>query len=106
IHTGRRDHALAVPNDALLDDADGSDVATVLRVRDGRMQRTRVRPGLRGLPASAVHESTPDGGQLGAAGALDPEQLPEDGERVRIEGQPLPDAGNARTHGESPLPFN
>lgn len=106
IHTGRRDNALAVPNDALLDDADGSDVATVLRVRDGRMQRTRVRLGLRGLAASEVLEGLQAGDQVVAAGALDPEQLPEDGERVRIEGQPLPDAGNARTHGESPLPFN
>src|SRR5690606_29084140 len=107
IHTGSRDNTLAVPNDALLDAADGSDVATVLRVRDGRVQRTQVRLGLRGLAASEVLEGLQPGDQVVAAGAVDPGELPEDGDRVRIEGQPQPDAGDdADTHGESPLPLN
>src|SRR5690606_33992025 len=96
-----------VPNDALLDAADGSDVATVLRVRDGRVQRTQVRLGLRGLAASEVLEGLQPGDQVVAAGALDPGELPEDGERVRIEGQPQPDAGDdAGSHGASPLPVS
>ena len=107
IHTGSRDNALGVPNDALLDAADGSDEAMVLRVRDGRVQRTQVRLGLRGLAASEVLEGLQAGDQVVAAGALDPEQLPADGERVRIEGQPLPASDTAAsTRGESPLPFN
>jgi HlyD family secretion protein len=107
IHTGSRDSALAVPNDSLLDAADGSGEATVLRVRDGRVQRTQVRLGLRGLAASEVLEGLQAGDQVVAAGALDPEQLPADGERVRIEGQPLPASDTAAsTRGESPLPFN
>lgn len=107
IHTGSRDNTLAVPNDALLDAPEGSDGATVLRVRDGRVQRTQVRLGLRGLAASEVLEGLQAGDQVVAAGALDPEELPEDGERIRIEGQPLPEADSAAsTRGESPLPFN
>lgn len=109
IHTGRRDKALVVPNDALLGASDASDRATVLRVRDGRVQRTPVRLGLRGLAASEVVEGLRAGDQVVAAGALAPADLPEDGQRVRIAGQPMPDAGsaaNAGTSREIPVKFN
>ena len=106
IVTGRRGNALVVPNDALLDAGDGGDRATVLRVRDGRVQRTRVRLGLRGLAASEVREGLRAGDEVLAAGALDPAELPPDGEHVRVEGQPLPDPRAAASHGELPINFD
>ncbi|QCO66966.2 efflux RND transporter periplasmic adaptor subunit [Luteimonas yindakuii] len=105
ILTGRRDDALAVPNDALLDDADGSDRAAVLRVRDGRVQRTPVRLGLRGLAMSEVLEGLQAGDRVLAVGALAADAVPEDGTRVRVEGQPAPQAGHA-TRGELPVAFD
>lgn len=102
IDTGSRDHALAVPNDALLNAGAGADGAEVLRVRAGRVQRTPVRLGLRGLAMSEVVEGLDAGDRVLAAGALDPAQLPKDGSRIRIEGQPPPEAGNA-TRGELPV---
>ena len=105
IHTGRRDEALVVPNDALLDASNASDRASVLRVRNGRVQHVEVTLGLRGLAASEVVEGLEAGDQVVATGALDPAELPEDGARVRIEGQPLPDPAeaNADTRGELPI---
>ncbi|GGK14000.1 efflux RND transporter periplasmic adaptor subunit [Luteimonas terricola] len=105
ILTGSRDSALAVPNDALLEASDGSDRATVLRVRDGRVERTPVRLGLRGLAVSEVLDGVEEGDRVVAAGALEPSGLPGDGSRVRVEGQPLPDAGHA-TRGELPVRFD
>ncbi|TKS52892.1 efflux RND transporter periplasmic adaptor subunit [Luteimonas yindakuii] len=105
ILTGRRDDALAVPDDALLDDDDGSDRAAVLRVRDDRVQRTPVRLGLRGLAMSEVLEGLQAGDRVLAAGALAADAVPEDGTRVRVEGQPAPQAGHA-TRGELPVAFD
>lgn len=105
ILTGRSARALAVPNDALLGATPGSDEAGVLRVRDGRVRRVPVRLGLRGLAMSEVVDGLAEGDKVLAAGALGPDALPEDGDRVRIEGQPLPDAGGA-TRGELPVRFN
>src|SRR5690606_19358814 len=64
ILTGSRDHTLAVPNDALLGLGIGSDQASVLRVRDGRVQRTPVRLGLRGLAMSEVLEGLEPGDRV------------------------------------------
>ena len=105
ILTGSRDSALAVPNDALLGAGAGSDRATVLRVRGGRVERTPVRLGLRGLAMSEVLEGLGSGDRVLAAGALAPGDLPDDGARVRIEGQPAPDAGR-ETRGELPVRFD
>lgn len=105
ILTGRREDALAVPNDALLDAGAGSDGAAVLLVRDGRVQRTPVRIGLRGLAMSEVREGLRAGDRVLAAGALDPADLPDDGSRVRVAGQPPPDSGHA-TRGELPVKFD
>ncbi|MGY1409284.1 efflux RND transporter periplasmic adaptor subunit [Luteimonas sp. A611] len=106
ILTGRSDRALAVPNDALLDARAGSGQASVLRVRDGRVQRSLVQLGLRGLAMSEVLEGLEAGDQVVAAGALGPEELPEDGDRVRIEGQPAPEAGDDSRRGELPAQFD
>jgi HlyD family secretion protein len=55
IETGRRDHALVVPNDALLSAAAGGRRA-VLLVRDGRVARIPVTTGLRGAMMTEVTE--------------------------------------------------
>ncbi|MGY0504270.1 efflux RND transporter periplasmic adaptor subunit [Luteimonas sp. e5] len=102
ILTGQRDHALAVPNDALLDASPGSDAAYVLRVRDGRVKRTAVRLGLRGLAMSEVLEGLEEGDQVLAAGALEPERIPADGSRVRLDGQPPPDDASSASSRELP----
>lgn len=52
IETDRRANALVVPNDALANVK--KDKADVLLLRDGQVQRQRVRLGLRGLSASEV----------------------------------------------------
>ena len=79
IATGRRDAALLLPHDALLE-GEGNH-ATVLAVRDGRLQRLPVTLGLRGLAASEVTGGLAAGDQVLAtanAGAL------ADGARVRV----------------------
>src|SRR5690606_7066128 len=105
IRTGTREQALAVPNDALLDAQEGVLDASVLRVRNGRVQRVPVRLGLRGLAMTEVLEGLAPGDRVVAAGAIEPGVLPEDGSRVRIEGQPAPDPGHA-TRGELPVSFD
>jgi HlyD family secretion protein len=102
INTGSRDQALAVPNDALLGADVGSDRADILLVRDGRVQRTPIRLGLRGLAMSEVLDGVREGDRVLAAGALDPADVPKDGSRVRIEGQAPPESGRA-TRGELPV---
>ncbi|TLX22233.1 efflux RND transporter periplasmic adaptor subunit [Thermomonas fusca] len=103
--TGERERALAVPNDALLDARDGSDRATVLLVRDGRVRRTAVTLGLRGLAMSEVTAGLREGDRVLAASALDADALPADGDRVRIEAQMLP-ASDSATRRELPVKFN
>ncbi|WP_221441762.1 efflux RND transporter periplasmic adaptor subunit [Luteimonas sp. MC1825] len=105
IRTGSREDALAVPNDALLDADAGSNRASVLLVRDGRVQRTTVRIGLRGLAMSEVTEGLRAGDHVLAAAALDAADLPGDGSRVRVARQPPPDSGHA-TRGELPVKFD
>ena len=103
--TGQRERALALPNDALLDARDGSDRATVLVVRDGRVRRTVVTLGLRGLAMSEVTAGLRAGDHVLAASGLAADALPADGDRVRIEGQPLP-TGDSATRRELPVKFN
>lgn len=102
ILTGRSERALAVPNDALLDAGPGARRAGVLRVREGRVQRVEVRLGLRGLAMTEVLEGLEEGDRVVAAGALDPERMPAEGDRVRIVAQAAPEAGDARS-GELPV---
>lgn len=102
IRTGERDNAIVLPDDALLDARDGSDRATVLTVRDGRVQRTGVTLGLRGLAMSEITSGLNDGDVVVAAAALDPKALPEDGQRVRVEHQAAPSVDTS-TRGELPV---
>lgn len=91
VETGRRERALLVPNDALLDVA--AEHGYVLVVRDGRVHRAQVALGLRGLALTEVTAGVQAGERvLGAAAGV------TDGQRVRVIEQPLPtsDAPGAR----------
>lgn len=77
IETGRRDRALALPNDALLPGADGSAVLTVV---DGRVARRTVQTGLRSVSMTEVVQGLAAGDVVLADAAA--QQLP-DGTRVR-----------------------
>ena len=105
ILTGAREHALVIPNDALVGASAGSDRARVLVLRGGRLERVDVRLGLRGLAMSEVLEGLEEGERVLAAGAIDPAAMPEDGSRARIRGEPLRDPGSA-TRGELPVSFD
>jgi len=99
VETGRRDNALAVPNDALLDAG-----AAVLVVREGRLARQAVRTGLAGLAMTEVLEGLAAGDLVlaDAAGVAAVE-----GERVRAEvgALPAPDAA-ASSRRELPVQFD
>jgi HlyD family secretion protein len=102
IQTGRRDRALAVPNDALLLLADGT--RAVLVVRDGRLQRVPVRLGLAGLAMSEVIEGVAAGDQV-LAGATGVTGV-SDGDRVRIGRESLPAGASGATRRELPVNFD
>jgi HlyD family secretion protein len=103
--TGQRQRALAVPNDALLDLREGSDQASVLVVREGRVRRVPVTLGLRGTAMSEVVSGLRAKDRVLAVAGLGVGQLPHDGDRVRVEIQPQPSAA-AATRNELPLRFN
>ncbi len=98
IETGRRDRALAVPNDALLSLPDGS--RAVLAVRDGRVRQTRVRLGLSSLVMSEVLDGLAAGDEV-LAGAARVSDVGE-GDRVRV-GRQAPPAGDDATRRELPV---
>ena len=102
VETGRRERALAVPNDALLLEADGT--RAVLAVRDGHLQRVPVRLGLAGLAMSEVLEGVASGDQVlsGAAGVTGVAA----GDRVRVGLEALPAAGVDATRRELPVNFD
>jgi HlyD family secretion protein len=101
IETGRRDGALAVPNDALLQQPDGTHAALV--VRDGHLQRVAVRLGLTSLAVSEVLDGVVAGDEVlaGAAGI----NAVAGGDRVRVSREPLP-AGLDATRRELPVNFD
>lgn len=82
IETGRRDRALAVPNDALTQ-VHGS-AAQVLVVREGKVVRQSVSLGLRGLAMTEVLA----GLQAGDRVLADPMLALEEGARVRFVARP------------------
>jgi HlyD family secretion protein len=103
VETGRRDQAIAVPNDALLD-AEGPAPA-VLLVREGRVRRTPVQLGLRGLAASEVTSGLAAGDLvLASAQAVVDVKA---GDRVRVTAQPVPGpASDAASRRELPVSFD
>ena len=84
ILTGRRDSALALPNDALA--AVQGARAQVVRVSEGRLQRVAVELGLRGTAFSEVTTGLAAGDRI----LVDPGVALAEGTRVRIEPWPLP----------------
>ncbi len=102
VETGRRDAALAVPNDALR--AVQGDRAEVLALRGGRVRIVPVRLGLRGLAASEVVEGLESGERVLADAAA---TTATDGERARLSAQPLPAAADTgATRRELPVNLN
>ncbi len=87
IETGRRDQALAIPNDALI--AIRGNTAQVLAVRAGQVQLTEVTLGLRGLAMTEVQR----GLQAGDTVLADATAPLSDGTRVRFIEQALPVSG-------------
>ena len=84
IETDRRAKALVIPNDALANVKE--DNAEVLLLRDGQVQRQRVRLGLRGLAASEVLSGLSEGDEI----LVDATASLTDGERVRTTLQAAP----------------
>lgn len=84
IETDQRAKALVIPNDALANVKE--DNAEVLLLRDGKVQRQRVRLGLRGLAASEVLSGLSEGDEI----LVDATASLADGERVRTTLQVAP----------------
>jgi len=101
VQTGARDQALAIPNDALNLLPDGQ--VSVLRVTAGKVTRTPVSLGLRGLVMTEVLTGLSSGDRVLADGQTD---LP-DGSRVRVTdlALPMPAADRASAR-ELPVSFN
>ena len=96
-----RNQPLVVPNDALRLLPSGG--ANVGRVSDGKLNRTPVSLGLRGLAMTEVTAGLRSGDRVLAEGKTD---LP-DGSRVRVSDLALPQAGTDRANArELPVSFN
>jgi len=103
IETGRREQALAVPNDALT--SVQGDHAQVLLLRNGKVQRRRVTLGLRGLVMSEVLEGLSAGDRVLA----DATRSLSEGDRVRFTERQAPVAvssDDTATRNEPPVNFN
>ena len=90
VETGRRDKALAVPNDALLEGAAAQ--PAVLVVRDGRLRRVPVRLGLQGLVMTEVVDGLSAGDLVLASAATVSAQ---EGARLRVAVERLPQSSTA-----------
>jgi HlyD family secretion protein len=101
VETARREQAIVVPNDALLEQPDGKRVAWV--VRDGRVQRVPVQIGLQGLAMSEVLSGLGAGDAVlaGAEGVAI-----QAGHRVRVSLEPLPAVDADRGASRRELPVN
>ncbi|MGI1794869.1 efflux RND transporter periplasmic adaptor subunit [Acinetobacter variabilis] len=102
VETGRRDRTLAVPNDAL-GKVQGNQ-ATVLLVRDSKIQRQKVQLGLRGLAMSEVISGLKAGDQV----LSDATSTLKDGTRVRFKPEEINYANqnnDASNKNELPVKF-
>lgn len=102
VETGRRDRSLAIPNDAL--GMVQGDQTTVLLVRDSKIQRQKVKMGLRGLAMSEVISGLKAGDQVlsNATSTL------KDGTRVRFRPEEINYANqnnDASNKNELPVKF-
>jgi HlyD family secretion protein len=101
VETGRRDHAIVVPNDAL--GAVDGNRATVWLVVDGRAVRRQVQLGLRGLIRTEVTAGLRQGDRVlvEAPATLKP------GDRVRVvPGAAIASTDAAATRKELPAKFD
>ena len=102
VETGRRDRTLAIPNDAL--GKVQGDQATVLLVRDSKIQRQKVKLGLRGLAMSEVISGLKVGDQV----LSDATSTLKDGTRVRFKPEEINYAdqnSDASNKNELPVKF-
>lgn len=102
VETGRRDRTLAIPNDAL--GKVQGDQATVLLVRDSKIQRQKVKLGLRGLAMSEVISGLKVGDQV----LSDATSTLKDGTRVRFKPEEINYAdqnNDASNKNELPVKF-
>lgn len=102
VETGRRDRTLAIPNDAL--GKVQGDQATVLLVRDSKIQRQKVQLGLRGLAMSEVISGLKEGDQV----LSDATSTLKDGTRVRFKPEEINYAdqnNDASNKNELPVKF-
>jgi HlyD family secretion protein len=102
VETGRRDRTLAIPNDALKKVQ--GDQATVLLVRDSKIQRQKVKLGLRGLAMSEVISGLKVGDQV----LSDATSTLKDGTRVRFKPEEINYAdqnNDASNKNELPVKF-
>lgn len=98
LETGRRESALAVPNDALADSFGGR--AELWIVVDGKAKRRPVTLGLRGMMLSEVTSGVQAGNWILANG----DAKITEGQRVRILKQEVPEIGNSSaTRNELPM---
>ena len=102
VETGRRDRTLAIPNDAL--GKVQGDQATVLLIRDSKIQRQKVKLGLRGLAISEVISGLKAGDQV----LSDATSTLKDGTRVRFKPEEINYAeqnNDASNKNELPVKF-
>lgn len=101
VETGRRERTLVVPNDAL-GDVDGRR-AQVWKVNDGRVQRTQVTLGMRGLALTEITAGLANGDLILANADVSL----VDGSRARTRTEPPPgDAPDTSTSRETPVKFD
>lgn len=102
IETAKRDRALAIPNDALTN-VQGNQ-ASVLLVRNGKIQHQPITLGLRGLAISEVIAGLKAGDHILA----NPVSSLTDGTRVRLKLEKIPfaQAHTADSKNELPVKFN
>ncbi|WP_180130553.1 efflux RND transporter periplasmic adaptor subunit [Acinetobacter sp. YH12072] len=102
VETGRRDRTLAIPNDAL--GKVQGDQTTVLLARDSKIQRQKVKLGLRGLAMSEVISGLKVGDQV----LSDATSTLKDGTRVRFKPEEINYAdqnNDASNKNELPVKF-
>jgi HlyD family secretion protein len=101
VETGRREQALVVPNDALEDREGG--YAWVWKVKDGRLQHTKVTLGLRGLALTEVTKGLAKDDLV----VSNADSSLVDGSRVRSRDEtPLSQSQDPSTARETPIKFN
>lgn len=103
VETGKRERALAIPNDALT--GVKGDKAIVLLVKNNKVQRQQVTLGLRGLDHSEITSGLKAGDEVLA----NPDAELEDGSRVRLKPQNgliQKSARSGNTNNELPVKFD